>query len=317
MNTPVKKKKLIMWQLPMKRVLYALAPLVLASVYFFGWYSALLLVVVNLAGFLAEYLFLRQYKEPVSSAVFVSATIFGLTLPPAIPLWIAVVGIVFGIIFGKMVFGGFGRNVFNPAMVGRAFIYVSFAGFLTSGWMAPVKGVFGGLTQYSADIISKATPMVTMAKGGDVPLLNMLLGNTSGSIGETSAVLILLCGIYLLWKKVANYRIVLSCTLGMAAMQAALWLGGVAGAVDPLRAIVSGGFMFGVFFVATDPISASRTDSGRWIYGALIGIVTVLIRQFAAWPEGFMFAILLANMFVPIVDYGIKELQKKRAALEA
>ncbi|MCK4925688.1 MAG: RnfABCDGE type electron transport complex subunit D, partial [Spirochaetes bacterium] len=145
---PIKKKRLIKWQKPNVNVMYALIPATIASIYFFGWRSLLMFAVVCVAGFLTEFVFLKAYyKEPVSSAVFVSCFLFTLSLPPTLPLWIAVVGIVFGIAFGKMVFGGFGRNIFNPALTGRTFIYISFGGPMTAAWVSHIGGGAGGFVQ--------------------------------------------------------------------------------------------------------------------------------------------------------------------------
>lgn len=308
------KKPLILKQKPMLQVVYALVPLVIASIYFFGWKSLLVLAVVNLGGFLAEYLFARVYKQQVSSAVFVTNFIFALSLPPTIPLWIAVVGIVFGVVFGKMVFGGFGRNVFNPAIAGRAFIYISFGVQLTGRWVDPVGGIAGGFTRFQADAVTQATPLAQYAEGGTVPLLDLFLGNISGSFGETAAFLIIICGLYLVIKKIASHHIVISGFLGFLVLHSLFWAAGVEGTPDPLRALLSGSLLFGMFFCATDPISASQTtNGGRWIYGALIGALTALIRTFSSWPEAITFAILLANMFAPLLDHIIKEVKKKGA----
>jgi Na+-transporting NADH:ubiquinone oxidoreductase subunit B len=311
----VKKKPLIKWQRPNVHVLYALAPAAVASIYFFGWRSLLMLSVVCVAGFLTEYFFLKAtYREPVSSAVFVSSFLFALSLPPTIPVWIAVVGIVFGILFGKMVFGGFGRNIFNPALVGRAFIYISFGGPMTAAWVNHVGGGAAGFARFSADAVTQATPLTALKAGLPVSKISMLIGNEAGCIGETSAILLLLGGIYIVYRKFASWRIVLSVFVSMLALQTALWLTGAGNAIDPLSSILGGGFMIGAWFMATDPVSASQTNGGRWIYGILIGALTVLIRTFSIWAEGMMFAILLGNMFAPIVDYYIKEARKKGAA---
>ena len=145
MNQQVKKKPPIKWQKPNVGVMYALIPAIIASIYYFGWRSLLLLIVVTIAGFITEFIFLKvYYKEPVSSAVFVSCFLFTLALPPTIPIWIAILGIVFGILFGKMVFGGFGRNIFNPALTGRAFIYISFGAYMNAGWVDSFRGFPGG-----------------------------------------------------------------------------------------------------------------------------------------------------------------------------
>ena len=138
-------KPVVAWQPPMRRVLYALVPVVVASVWFFGWRALVVVAAVNLAAFLTEFVFTRYTKAEVTSAVFVTGTLLALSLPPTIPIWIAVVGAVFGVFFGKMVFGGFGRNVFNPALVGRVFIYVSFAVPMNARWAEPITAATGPL----------------------------------------------------------------------------------------------------------------------------------------------------------------------------
>jgi Na+-transporting NADH:ubiquinone oxidoreductase subunit B len=312
---PAVKKALIKWQRPNVHVMYALVPAIVASVYFFGWRSLLVLASVSVAGFLTEFLFLKAYyKEPVSSAVFVSCFLFALSLPPTIPLWIAIVGIVFGIGFGKMVFGGFGRNIFNPAITGRAFIYISFGGHLTASWVDHIGSDAGGFTRYAADAVTQATPLARLADGIPVSKLAMFIGNEAGCLGETSALILLLGGLYIMYRKFANWRIVLSVFVGMTALQTALWAAGSHGAIDPISAVLSGGFMMGAWFMATDPVSASQTNTGRWIYGLIIGALTVLIRTFSIWAEGMMFAILLGNMFAPIIDYYVKQARGRRKA---
>lgn len=312
-----KGMSIILKQKPMFQVLYALIPLVIASIYYFGWRALAVLALVNIVGFLCEYIFVRIYNQKVSSAVFVTNFLFALSLPPTIPFWIAAVGIAFGVIFGKMVFGGFGRNVFNPAISARAFVYISFGYHLTSGFVPPVGGTFGGFTawQPNVDALTKATPLVKLAQGESIPILDLFLGNISGSYGETAAVLILIGGIYLILKKTASYRIIVSGILGFLGFQTLFYLLNISGVTDPLSALLSGSILFGIIFMATDPISSSQTTNiGRWIYGALIGVLTVLIRAFSIWPAGITFAILLANMFAPLLNYVIKEIQKSKKA---
>ncbi|MBL7077685.1 MAG: RnfABCDGE type electron transport complex subunit D [Kiritimatiellae bacterium] len=296
----------------MTRVLLALLPIALSSITFFGWRVLLLLVVVNAAAFAAEYAFTRRWKQPASAAVFVSGSLFALSLPPLLPVWMAVVGIVFGIVFGKMVFGGFGKNIFNPALTGRAFIYVSFGRHMTGEWYQPVDGALGGPGAYAADAVTQATPCMMLKTGEAVPMLHLLLGNTSGVIGGTSAILVLLGGLYLVWKKAANHRIVVGCLGGYLVTQTILWAAGFAGVARPLHALLAGSVLFGIFFYATDPVSGPTTQQGRWIYGVFIGMMSSLITVFSAWPEGTMFAILLANMFAPIMDHAIKAIQAKK-----
>jgi Na+-transporting NADH:ubiquinone oxidoreductase subunit B len=315
MGQQTSKTPLIKWQKPMIAVLVALAAPTVASVYFFGLRSLALLAAVNLAGFLAEYIFMKAYyKEPVSSAVFVSNFIFTLSLPPTFPLWMGAVGIVFGIVFGKMVFGGFGKNVFNPAMVGRAFVYISFAVPMTARWVDPLGGFPGGFARFAADAVTSATPIAKAAMGAGVPKLSFLLGNTAGCLGETSGILILIGGLYLVFKKYASWRIVTSGFLGALLIETPLWLLGVPRASDPFTTFFAGGTDFGLFFVSTDPVSASQTNTGRWIYGGMVGALAALIGTFSIWPAGVMFAVLFGNTFAPIVDYYVRQSQAKSQA---
>ena len=311
-----KKQKLVQWQLPMKRVLLALIPAVIASIYFYGWRALVILVIVNVTGFLTEFLFLLRRRESVTSAVFVSSFILALCLPPTIPYWMAAMGAVVGILFGKMAFGGFGKNVFNPAMVGRAFLYISFGGQLTASWANPFTGFPGGFARYqaaAADIIGQATPLIQLGKDVQTNWLNLFLGSIPGSLGETSAVLLILGGLYIIWKKAAAWQIVIGGFGGFLVTQTVFWLIGLSSAGNPLYALFAGSFIFGVFFVITEPVSASQTTNpGRWIYGVFFGIMVVVIRTFSAWPEAVMFATLLSNIFAPLLDYWMKQRKQKR-----
>lgn len=310
-----KKNSFMQMQPPMLKVVYALIPLVIGAVYYFGWRFLAILVLVTAVGILAEYLVARVYGMKVTSSVLVTSFLFALSLPPTVPFWIAVVGIVFGVVFGKMVFGGFGKNVFNPAISGRAFIYISFGVPLTGRFVPPVSGgAPGGFAAWmpQTDALSSVTPLVEQAGGGLIPLRDLFLGNTAGSYGETFALLIILGGVYIVWKKAANWHFIASSVLSFLVMYALLFYSGVVGAIEPIHALLSGSFLFAAVFMVTEPVSASQTTNlGRWIYGIIIGSLTVLIRVFAGWPEGVTFAILFGNMFAPLIDYLIKE-QKNR-----
>ncbi|MBE0600556.1 MAG: RnfABCDGE type electron transport complex subunit D, partial [Firmicutes bacterium] len=195
----------------------SLLPILLAAVYLFGLRTLVVLSVVTTTGILSEYGIMRLIdgkKAKVSEAVLVTSFLFTLTLPPTVPLWIAAVGIAFGVIFGKCVFGGFGKNVFNPALVGRCFIDVSFPAHMTIAWAQPYTGLLGGLTKWSAglDAMTSATPMILLNKEGiATDTLRLFLGNISGSLGETSALLILLAAVYLIVTKTASWKIIVSC----------------------------------------------------------------------------------------------------------
>lgn len=302
----------IRWQKPMTHMLWAMTPILVSAIYFFGWRVLGLLLVVAPICFFLEYLFLRPYGEPVTSSIFVTAGLFVFSLPPTLPFWMAAVGAAFGVVFGKMLFGGFGRNVFNPALVGRAFIYISFGRHMTGIWTEPVEGGAGGFGAWASDAITSATPgMLLKGDGETVNALSLVLGNSSGVIGGTAAWLVLLGGGYLLWKKAADTRIVLSFFLGFLAVQSGLWLAGLAGDADPLRAVLAGSLMIGAFFYATEPVTACKTREGKWIYGGAIGALSSVISVLSNWPAGTMFAILLANTFAPILDFSVEKVKKR------
>lgn len=306
-------------QQAMRNVLIGLSPLILAAIYFFGWRFIAVYLVVGAAGLLSEWFMSKRYGYKITESLFVTATLFALSLPPTIPLWIAAVGIAFGVIFGKMVFGGFGRNIFNPAITARAFVYISFGVPMTAHFLSPQTAVSSfpagfGVFSSAADSVAAATPLIT--KSADH--LSLLLGNVAGSFGETSAVLILLGGLFIIYKKAANWKTVVSAVVAFLLFQTILWMTDTAQAADPLYALLSGSFIFAAFFMITDPVSSSQsTDIGRIIYGAAFGLLTVLIRIFSSWAEGVTFAILLVNMFAPLLDYLIKEAKKKNKAKRA
>jgi len=309
-------KKLFLKQKPMQRVCYALIPLVLASVYLFGWRTIVLTSLVLVFGIIAEALFTFPREKPVTSAVFVTGLIFTLSLPPTIPFWMAVVGILVGIAFGKMVFGGFGQNVFNPAMVGRCFIYITFPLQMTNQWVDPFWGGLGGLTRWSAslDALTQATPLDAIRQGEFLPWQDLLLGRTSGSIGEMSAILILLGGLFIVVKKVASWRLVLSCLLGGIVSSGILRTAGFGQVPDPVTTLLAGSFLFGAFFIVTEPVSGAKTKTGQWIYGLMIGSLIVVLRGFSNFSEGVMFSVLILNAFVPILDQTIRQIQEKKKA---
>ncbi len=317
MNLSLKNIK-FMKQMMMRKVVYALIPLVLAGIYFFGLRVLTLLLVVSFFGCLTEWVFVRKTTKKITEAVLVTNILFTLTLPPSTPYWIAIIGIIFGVLFGKMVFGGFGKNPFNPALVGRAFIYVNFPEFLTLHWTKPVSGVLGGFTTYlgeNIDAVTQSTPMlIYRASGDELPILKLIFGNIAGSIGETSAVLIILAAIYLIITKTAAKETIFSVILGFLAMSSIFFFAGFDQVLNPLYGLFSGGLLFGAVFMATDPISSPKTFEGRIVYGLLIGIITVIIRSFALFAGGIMFAILIGNTFAPILDEAVNSIKKTKKA---
>lgn len=302
----------------MRRVIIATIPCILASIYFFGWRSLVVVLVSCLAAFITEYIFAHRRNEPVSEAVFVSAIIYALIMPPTVPWHVLVIGIAFAIMFAKEVFGGFGRNVFNPAMVGRAFVYISFPVALTATWAPAAQGPLGALgmwtTAVSPDVITSATPMAMVKSGLAAPpaVLDLLIGRISGTMGVTSAIAILIGGLYLFITKTANRWIIITVIGVYAVLNGLLMVINVSGAPGVLPALLGAGFLFGAFFMATDPISAPKILPAQIIYAVIIAAAAVVIRNFSVFNGGLMFSILFANMFAPILDYGFKQRQKKK-----
>lgn len=300
----------------MMRVCYALTPLVFASIYLFGWRSLVLMGIILLCGMITEALFAIPKGKPVTSAVFVTGMIFALSLPPTLPFWMAIVGIIVGVAVGKMMFGGFGQNVFNPAMVGRCFIYITFPLQMTNRWVEPIWGGWGGFAGWSAslDTISRATPLVKLRQGGFIPWEDLISGHTSGSLGETSALLILAGGLFIIARKAASWRLALSCLLGGIACSGILRLAGFSSIPSPFATLLAGSFLFGSFFVVTEPVSGAKTKPGQWIYGGLTGTLIVILRGFSNFSEGVMFSVLIMNAFVPILDQTVRYLQTRKKA---
>jgi len=307
-------EKLFQIQRPMLQVCYALSPLVLASIYLFGWRTFFLIGVILVFGIATEAAFTLKQGKPITSAVFVTCLIFSLSLPPTIPIWMAIIGIVAGVAIGKMAFGGFGQNIFNPAMVGRCIIYINFPLALTGSWTKPMWGGTAGFGHWSfpADAVTQATPLMELRKGILLPIQDLFWGNIPGSLGETSAILIILGGAYIIFKKVASWKLVLSCLLGGLIVSSIMFIMGIVSIPSPLSALLSGSFLFGCAFVVTEPVSGAKTTVGQWIYGFMIGGLTMVLRGFSNFSEGIMFSVLIMNAFVPILDHIIRQVQTSK-----
>lgn len=371
-------------QPPNRRVVLALLPCVAGGVYFFGWRSLAMVAVSCLLAYGFEWLFCRSRKEKVSEAAFVTGMIYALILPPTAPWHVVGVGAVFAIAVTKELFGGFGRNIFNPAMAGRAFVYICFPVAMTAYWAPNVYDLgetpwYGALNRWSTQDFSFDKPSTDLDAHGytgatpggymkdaqldlaglearlavlegrtDDEAVNqraevregieqlrkeriepleaqlrharLLLGPVRGTMGVTSVVLILIGGGYLFWTKTANRTIILSTILSCAVLAEVLHRLGVRPVSDGLTSILAGGFLFGAFFMATDPISAPKTHLGRIVYGAILGGGRVVIASFSVFNGGFMFALLLGNMFAPTLDVlakGYAEARKARAEAKA
>jgi len=283
----------------MTTVIIAVIPCILASVYFFGLRMLAMFVVSYAVGLSIEVLSAIVRKEEINEGFFVTGALFPLILPPALPLWMVGVGVAFGVIVGKEIFGGTGRNVFNPALVGRVFLALAYPRAMSGAFVEPGSGPLGRVTQYAVDAVATATPLAA-AKGGDfAPIPNLLIGNVTGSAGEVSSIAILLGGIFLVAVGIASWRTVFS-MLGSFAILSAVMHGGSLEIVG--WHMLAGGLLFGAFFMATDPVTSPMTNAGKWAYGIIIGVSAALIRNLTGYVEGVMFSILLGNIFAPVLD---------------
>lgn len=294
----------IMWT-----VAVSLAPIVVAGAWFFG-ISALLVIAAAAAGAMITERFFGKSGSLWDGSAAITGVLLGLTLPAGLPLWMAALGGAFGIGFGKILFGGLGQNVFNPALIGRAFLQASFPVPMTTwprmdgAWWSLRGDNFALPFSHpeTLDALTAATPLgLQKFEGQGTSLTSLLLGNTSGSIGETATVLILLCGAYLAWRRLLNWRIPVAIFASVAAVSAALQAM-LPSAPGPLFMLASGGLALGAVYMATDPVTAPVTNSGRWIFGAGIGALVVVIRLWGGLPEGVMYAILLMNAFTPFIN---------------
>lgn len=310
-------------QKPMRVVLMALAPIILYGIYVFGWKVLGLLLVNIIVACLVEYICEKKmYKRTqITEAAILTATIYTLTLSPLVPLWQSAIGAAFAIFFGKEVFGGYARNPFNPALVGRAFMFINFPVGMTNFTQAANASNFidglGGFTTWmtpALDAVTGPTPLNAIKNSGATyDFLNLFIGNHSGAIGEISILLILLGAAYLIYKKVASWQIMLGSVIGFVATSYLFIILGVDGTVvAPLEGMLVGGFAFGTVFMATDPISGPNQKQAKWIYGILIGLIVVIIRSLSLFQGGMMFALLMASIFSPIIDYLFKGYNRKK-----
>lgn len=257
-----------------------------------------LYIVSYVVGLGIEIIFAQVRKEEVNEGFFVTGFLIPLIMPADVPLWMLAIAVAFAVIIGKEVFGGSGMNVVNPALLARAFMFFSYPSQMSgdSIWIAE-----------KADAYSGATPLGTLLNGGGVEqlpsMMEMFIGTIPGSVGETSKIAILLGALFLIVTGVASLRIILSTFVGAAALGLLFTAIGVSD-VPFYYHYLMGGFMFGAIFMATDPVTAAQTNCGKIIYGFLIGAMAVLIRVAnPGYPEGMMLAILLLNVFAPLIDY--------------
>lgn len=301
----------------MRGVMIALLPALLVSFYFFGL-GAVVVCLASVASCMfiewaiTRYVLKRQPTLADGSAML-TGLLLGMNLPSNFPIWMIILGALVAIGIGKMSFGGLGGNIFNPALIGRCFLLVSFPAAMTT-W--PVAGQLSAYT----DAVTGATPLSLMKRAihsGDVSLLNqlpssvdLLLGNTAngmgaGSLGEVCALALILGLVYMLWKKIITWHIPLSIIITVFVFSGLLHLANPIYA-HPVKVILTGGIMLGAIFMATDYVSSPMTHKGQLIYGVCIGFLTVVIRYWGSYPEGMSFAILIMNAFTPLINNYVK-----------
>jgi electron transport complex protein RnfD len=297
-------------------VIIGLAPAMAAAGYYFRIYALILISTCCLSAVATEWLCNLIRKKTNSLGDFsaiVTGIILALSLPPSLPIWAAIIGTCFAVAIGKMVFGGLGANIFNPAMVGRAFLTASF-GLLMTTWTVPAT-IDSAMPKIAADnrinARTQATPLAWSKQAiktkKDSQLVNdefkaTFIGEVGGCLGETSALALLLGGLYLLIRRTINLHIPLAVLSSSFVWGAIAYLINSDAYISPLVHLTSGGMLLGAFFIATDPVTSPLSTKGRWIFGIGVGTMTMLIRIVGEYPEGVMYAVLLMNAVTPLID---------------
>jgi electron transport complex protein RnfD len=274
----------------------ALGVLLVAATIIFGWYVLAIAAVSYVFSFGVEYGVNKARKKPLDNGWMVTPLVFALLMPPTAPLWMVAIGSTFGTFFGKMLFGGLGKNLFNPALVGVLFITFAFPVLMNTEWLNPITNV-----------ISSSTPIsMLQARGGSLgsyTYLQLLLGNVPGVLGETFRLGIIILGLALMASKIIDWKLSVS-------LIATVFILNLLGTIllpqsnfkDPVASLLVGGLMFYSIFIVTDPVTAPYHPIAKVLYGVGIGIITVIIRNFATWPEGLIFAVIIMNAVAPMLD---------------
>ena len=298
----------------MYRVILALVPALLVAIYYFGWYALRLTVVTVASCMLTEWLIQKfLIKGPLTindGSAALTGLLLAFNVPANLPIWMAIVGSVVAIGIGKMPYGGLGKNPFNPALVGRVFMLVSFPTAMTT-W-PKVSPIFDN--GFFADAVTGPTPLgilkesgvSTLEQVGNMQFLDMVLGNRGGAFGEVCAIALLIGAIYLIIRKVIDWQTPLSILLTVFVFTGIFYLIDPTQYIAPWYHLVYGGLILGAFFMATDMVTSPMTIKGKILFGFGIGVITVVIRLWGAYPEGVSFAILIMNAFTPLINKAFK-----------
>lgn len=288
----------------MRAVIVALIPAMLVSFYFFGLGAFIVTATSVAACVVFEYLitkFLLKKESTISDgSAVITGLLLAMNLPANLPLWMIIVGALFAIGVVKMSFGGLGKNPFNPALAARVFLLFSFPVEMTT-WPLPTP-----LSIHYLDAVTGATPLALIRQGQAPQFMDILIGNQAGSLGEISAVALMLGGVYLLIKKVITWHIPVSIVISFFVFSAILYLVNSEQYTSPFVHLFTGGLLLGAIFMATDYVTSPMHPRGMYLYGVAIGVITVVIREFGAYPEGLSFAILIMNAFTPLINKYVK-----------
>ena len=297
-------------------VVYAMIPAMLVSIYFFGFGAVRVLLIASISCLFFEWI-IQKYliKGPVTifdGSALVTGMLLAFNVPTNLPSWMIIIGALVAIGMAKMSFGGLGKNIFNPALVARVFLLISFPVQMTS-WPKP-----RAITEGIADVITGPTPLSVVKEGLDAgktmselqeglpTYMDYLIGQMGGSMGEISAIALILGGLYMIWKKIITWEIPVSILVTVFVFSGVLWFIDPQYNADPAFHLLTGGLMLGAIYMATDMVSSPMTRGGQLLYGFGIGLLTILIRIWGAYPEGVSFAILLMNAAVPLINRGFK-----------
>lgn len=282
----------------MKWLNFSLLLLVVAGIFIFGIQILFLALTVIIVDLVLEILFAFFRGKQIDEGWLYNALILVLLLPPTIPLWIAAVGAGFGAFFGKLVFGGYPKYVFNPAVVGVIFLTISFPQFLNTQWLNPLTGIVGA-----------SSPIILWSQGNDVlnaySWVDLFVGTAPGLVGEVSRGLAIILGVFLMIVRVVDWKAPLAFLVSLFGLGFLGQAFGMTGFNDPLVALMVGTVIFGAMFIITDKPTLPVTTAGKFIYGFLFAFFTLLIRVFSAWPEGFIFATIIMNVLVPLIDSSV------------
>ncbi|MEE8574677.1 MAG: RnfABCDGE type electron transport complex subunit D [Thermodesulfobacteriota bacterium] len=283
----------------MHTVVMALVPAMVASIFFFGYRAALLLLTCVVSCLITELIFQKVRKQPITvydGSAIITGVLLALTLPSSFPLYAAILGSAFAIGIGKQIFGGLGFNIFNPALLGRAFLQATYPVMITT-WVEP------STVEKAVDAVSTATPLALMKfESIFTSSGTMFFGGVAGSMGETSAVAIIIGGLYLRYKGYINWKLPLGFLGSIAFFGAIFWLYDSARFPSPFFHITAGGAMLAAWFMVTDMVTCPLTAKGQWIFVIVAGFIVIIIRLFGGLPEGVMYAVLLMNSIVPLLN---------------